>query len=139
MPNETRSDETEIAEVSQWLRELGTLPDALALPDPDRLWLLSQIGAREQAAARALRAATFGRTLRYGFLSAGAVWLFIVSMSTEELDLDVWLRTFASMPADPIATAAVALLVAAGTASLTGWMVLGRSQIASRLRYLGLL
>jgi len=109
------------------------------LPDPDRLWVLAEIAAQEEAAARALRRATLRQTLRYGLPSAGALWLFLELLETEGPGLDAWIQSIASLSADPVVNVAISALAALGTALLTGGLVLGRSLVARRLRDFGLL
>jgi len=53
MANEAGPDD---AMVSSCIRSLGSLPNAPALPDPDRLWVLARISAREQASIPILAA-----------------------------------------------------------------------------------
>jgi hypothetical protein len=89
------------------------------LPDPDVLWLRGQLEARQDAAARALWLSTLRVVLRCAGVLAGAAWL-------------VW-DWAASAPA--AISSAAALAIAVGAAAL----VLGRSFVAERLRYFGLL
>lgn len=135
MRNETGMDSSEAVEI----RSLGSLPSMPALPDPDRLWVLAQIAAGEEAAARALRRAALRRTLRYGLPTAAALWLFLDVLETEGSGLDAWVQTIASLSADPVVNVAISALAALAAALLTGGLILGRSLVARPLRYFGLL
>jgi hypothetical protein len=135
MPNESR----EISEVSELIRSLGSQPSTPPLPDPDRLWVLAQIVAGEEAAARALRRSTLRQALRFGVPSAMAAWLFLDVLETEGPGLDAWIQTIASMSADPVVNVAMSALAALAIALLTGGLVLGSSLLARGLRRFGLL
>jgi hypothetical protein len=80
-----------------------------------------------------------GQILRYGFLCAGAAWLLFDSLLTDApaLDLSAW--AIAPPFGDPIVDVAVAGLAALALAIATAGLVAGRSHVATRLRYLGLL
>jgi hypothetical protein len=108
MPSEPR----EISEISELIRGLASHPTLPPLPDPDRLWVLAQIAASEEAAARALRRATLRQALRFGAPSATAVWLFLDGLETEGRGLDVWIQTIASMSADPVVNVAMSAVAA---------------------------
>ncbi|MEJ1966693.1 MAG: hypothetical protein WDO56_36190 [Gammaproteobacteria bacterium] len=129
----------EISEVSDCIRNLGDLPNARALPDPDWLWVRARISARQDAAAKSLRMWALRQTLRYGLLSAGAVWLFLDWMKTEGPRLDRWIQTIALPFVDPLANVAILALAVLGIAFVTAALILGRPHMARRLRYLGLL
>ena len=135
MPSEPR----EISEVSELIRSLGSHPNTPPLPDPDRLWVLAQIAAGEEAAARALRMATLRHALRLGVPSAMAVWLFLDVFETEGPGLDVWIQTIASMSADPVVNVAMSAFAALAIALLTAGLVLGPSLVVRRLKRFGLL
>jgi hypothetical protein len=134
-----QSENPEIGEVPELIRSLGSHPTMPPLPDPDRLWVLAQIAAGEEAAAKALRMAMLRRALRYGLPSAGALWLLFAVLEAEYLSLDAWLQTIASWSADPIANVALSALAAVAVTLLTGALVFGRSLVARPLRYFGLL
>ena len=133
-----RSEPREVSEVSELIRSLGSDANLPPLPDPDRLWVLAQIAAEEQVAARALRMATLRQALRYGLPAAGAVWLFLEVLETEGPGLDAGIQTLASLSADPV-NVAISALAALAAALLTGGLVLGRSLVVQRLRDFGLL
>ena len=135
MPSEPR----EISEISELIRGLGSYPTLPPLPDPDRLWVLAQIAASEEAAARALRRATLRQALRFGAPSATAVWLFLDGLETEGRGLDVWIQTIASMSADPVVNVAMSAVAALAIALLTGGLLLGPSLVVRQLRRFGLL
>lgn len=128
----------EMAEVSDQIHELGDLPNAPALPDPDRLWLLARISAREGDAVRALRMRALRRVLEYGLVSAGAAWWFL-SWLNEALGADVHRRHTASAFSDPVIGVVIAILAGLGAAFVVADIFVGRSLVAKRLRCFGLL
>ncbi len=128
---------TEVSEVSSCIRNLGVLPDAPSLPDPDRLWLLAQISARRDHTARALEMRTLRQSLQFGLLIAGAAWLALAWMRAGGLSLNVWERTVAS-PFTAV-DVAISALTALATAFVIGGLIIGRPFFGRQLRYLGLL
>lgn len=129
---------TEISAVSERMQRLASEPDAPALPDPDWLWLRARIAARESSAETALRRSTLRGIAGCGLLAAGA-WLWLDGIGTPGSGLEAWDRTFASVFADPVVAVGISMLAALGIAALTLGLVLGRTLVAARLRYLGLL
>jgi hypothetical protein len=136
MRNETDADD---AEVSDCMRSLGSLPGNTPLPDPDVLWLRARIAARQEAVAKALWRSIVRRVLFYGLVCAGAAWLMLDSALWQGAGLVAWDEAYARLSADPVLTAAISSAVALGTAFLIAASVFGRSLVARRLRYLGLL
>ena len=132
-----QSENPEIGEVPELIRSLGSHPTMPPLPDPDRLWVLAQIAAGEEAATKALRMAMLRRALRYGLPSAGALWLLFAVLEAEDLSLEAWLQTVASLAADPIVNVALSALAAMTVALLSGALVLGRALVVRPLRYFG--
>jgi hypothetical protein len=129
----------EISEASGQIRNLGRLPNVPALPDPDRLWVLARISARQDDAVRALRTRTLHGILSFGLLSAGLAWVFMEWTGIEGLDLDHWAQTIGSQVPSPIANVAVSALGALGIAVAIAALNFGRPLIARRLRYVGLM
>lgn len=130
---------TELSEVSECIRSLGSLPNESALPNPDLLWVRAQISARENAAAAALRRWMLGQLLRYGLLCAGAAWFLLDSMKAEGPVFDVSVQAIASPFVDPVVNVVISGLAALAIALVTAGLVAGRPLVARRLRYLGLL
>ena len=128
----------EMAEVSDQIHKLGDLPNAPALPDPDRLWLLARIAAHQGHALRALRMRALHRVLEYGLLSAGAAWWFL-SWLNEELGVGVHRRPTASVLSDPVVSVMIAVLAALAAAFVVADNFVGRRLVAKRLRCFGLL
>lgn len=125
--------------VAERIRELGSLENARALPDPNWIWARAQISAREEAAATALRRWTTGRLWRLGILVAGAAWLLVEWIRAAAPSLDRQVQTVALPFVDPIANVMMLLLAMLGAAFVIGGLILRVPLVTTRLRYFGLL
>jgi hypothetical protein len=129
----------QVSAVSEWMETLASQPDAPALPDADWLWLRAQIAARESSAESALRRSTLRRIAACALLGAGVAWVWLDGPSTRGSGLEAWDLAIASLSAEPFVTVAISALAALGIAALTAGLALGRTHVATRLRYFGLL
>jgi len=129
----------EICWVSDQIRDLGQLPNAPALADPDRLWLLARVSARQDEGIRALRNRVFQRVLNCGLLSAGTAWSFMSWLNSKQLGAYVWRPSLAWPYSDPVVSLAVAVLAGLGAALVVTDHLIGRQYIAKQLRSFGLL
>jgi hypothetical protein len=132
------NEDMDIPGMSGWMRSLGSQSGMPALPDPDSLWMRAQISARHAAAARTLRLSTLRQGLHFAILGTGVVWLLLECLRGEGSVLNRLTRVMASISAEPVVSVAITALVALGIALLASALVLGRSTLARRLRYLGL-
>ncbi|HUR29177.1 MAG TPA: hypothetical protein VM509_13390 [Planctomycetota bacterium] len=130
---------SELADVAESIGALGALRGAPSLPDPDWLWLRAQVLVTQEAAAKALWAATLRRALPLAALIVAAVWVALEWLAPQQVGLVAFRSTIASLAAEPLLNVAVSAFAALATAVVTCGLFFARPFLARQLLYAGLL